>query len=407
MPDAKNAKLPPNSLDGFRVFKTESKGSDKREKRILAILEKTTDPHLPRLFDVSIMRHFSMFSGVGTAEKGIEQAYEQFQTRQSNSDKNIADTTFGIGNERASKRNGAKSPASNSHKQIRKSGHASNSNGFEVRVRGKRELPSCIGCAEIDKYASAIYKHHWPGVRNFGDATAIIPDGLPDFDLLCAGFPCQTFSVMGKGRGFDDARGTLFFEIARILSHKRPKHFLLENVKNLVGHDNGKTVQRILEILTTLDYYVETFIVNSEDHGVPQHRERVFFVGHKIDRCSEEILSLPESYRGDFETVSGRKSIRGRDKSATGCLDTRGVNAFDRSDLDKILFFENNIRRLTPVEYERLQGLPDDWTKYGLFEDGATKEISDTQRYKCGGNAMTVNVIEAIIGRMIEVGCLS
>lgn len=367
------------------------------------------------------MKYFSMFSGVGTAEKGIEQSYGKLETRQSNSDGSSANTSIRVGNERASGRNGAESAASNprtsgSQQPLVSSKSESEkcpqrrvraANEHEALLRPRRGSASfCVGYAEIDKYASAIYRLHWPEHRNYGDATRIIPEQLPDFDFLVAGFPCQAFSVMGERQGFDDARGTLFFEIARVLSHKRPAHFLLENVKNLVSHDNGKTVQRILEVLAALDYYLETFIVNSEDHGVPQHRERVFFVGHKIERCSEEILSLPEGYRGDFETVSGRKSIRGRDKGATGCLDTRGVNAFDRSDLDKILFFENNIRRLTPVEYERLQGLPDDWTKYGLFDDGV-KEISDTQRYKCGGNAMTVNVIEAIVSRMIEKGCLS
>jgi len=264
----------------------------------------------------------------------------------------------------------------------------------------------CIGFSEIDRYAEAIYRYH-RNHRNYGDATKIVPDGLPDFDFLIAGFPCQAFSIAGKRQGFDDARGTLFFEIARILSHKRPAHFLLENVRGLVSHNNGETISTILGILADLDYFVEIAVLNSKDYGVCQNRERAFFIGHAANECSQEILSIEEGDNWNLEEISERQSLRGRNKSLSGCLDTRGVNAFDRQDLDRLIldFDKRTVRRLTPIEHERFQGLSDDYSQYGLY-GSEVREVSDTQRYKTTGNAMTVNVIEAIITRMIEKGCL-
>src|SRR3990167_7252124 len=110
--------------------------------------------------------------------------------------------------------------------------------GFELGIgnRGK-----CIGFSENDKYCSQLLKKKFPKVRNYGDATKIIPSELPDFDMLCGGFPCQAFSIAGKRKGFEDIRGTLFFEIARILKAKRPSYFLLENVKGLLNIQRGET----------------------------------------------------------------------------------------------------------------------------------------------------------------------
>lgn len=140
--------------------------------------------------------------------------------------------------------------------------------------------PVCIGYSEIDKYAIETYQQHFGGHQNYGDATKINAAELPDFDLLVGGFPCQAFSVAGKRKGFDDTRGTLFFDIARILSEKRPRHLVLENVKGLLSHDSGKTFQTIVGVLTDLGYFVEWQVLNSKDFGVPQNRERVFIVGH-------------------------------------------------------------------------------------------------------------------------------
>ena len=158
--------------------------------------------------------------------------------------------------------------------------------GFELGIfnsepehKDFRDDYVCVGFSEVNKYAIEIYKKHFPH-KNFGDATRIIPEELPNFDFLCGGFPCQAFSIAGKRGGFKDTRGTLFFEIARILSVKRPKLLLLENVKGLLSHDNGRTFGTILATLSELGYICQWQVLNSKDFGVPQNRERVFIVGH-------------------------------------------------------------------------------------------------------------------------------
>ena len=147
--------------------------------------------------------------------------------------------------------------------------------GFEL---GIGDLAKCIGFSEIDKYASELLRAKWPNIKNYGDATKINPNELPDFDMLCGGFPCQAFSIAGKRRGFDDTRGTLFFEIARIVKIKRPKTLLLENVKGLLNHNKGETFRTILQTLSELGYRTQCMVTNSKFFGVPQNRARVFII---------------------------------------------------------------------------------------------------------------------------------
>ena len=122
--------------------------------------------------------------------------------------------------------------------------------------RLREEQFRCVGYCEIDKYPLSVYRRHFPEHENFGDAAAIAVRDLPDFDFLVAGFPCQAFSIAGRREGFMDVRGTLFFEIARVLEHKRPRYFLLENVQDLLNHDKGKTIVTIITILADLGYEV-------------------------------------------------------------------------------------------------------------------------------------------------------
>ena len=166
--------------------------------------------------------------------------------------------------------------------------------GFEYGISqsNKKNKMNCIGFSEIDKYAKKVYKKHYPDHPDLGDATEIRTETLPDFDFLVGGFPCQAFSVAGKRRGFNDTRGTLFFEIARILKAKKPRYFLLENVKGLLSHDKGRTFQTILGTLSELGYDVLWEIFNSKNHGVPQNRERLYIKGFLRERCAGEILSL-------------------------------------------------------------------------------------------------------------------
>ena len=152
--------------------------------------------------------------------------------------------------------------------------------------------PLCVGYSEIDKYAINTYERRFNGHTNYGDATAINAADLPDFDLLVGGFPCQSFSIAGKRKGFDDTRGTLFFDIARILAEKRPRHLVLENVKGLLSHNGGETFQTILGVLADLGYRVEWQVLNSKDFGVPQNRERIYFIGHLRGECSGQVLPI-------------------------------------------------------------------------------------------------------------------
>lgn len=332
--------------------------------------------------------------------------------------------------------------------------------GFEYGIQQSKygDDLECIGYSEIDKYAENIYQKHYPDHTRLGDARQIQTKDIPDFDLLVGGFPCQAFSNCGKRRGFDDTRGTLFFEIARLLQDKRPRYFLLENVRGLLHHDQGKTFQTILGVLSDLGYNVTWKILNSKDYGVPQNRERIYIKGYsrERERCAEEVLSIRETKdtlnattrrnkrtntrklnwkwgktrsvkwinsNGNSLTLtagghnSGHNQIlinkklpiknnskkgyllascgdnitldsstgRGRvKKDYTGTLTTNCAQGIVTNDY--------NIRRLTPIECERLQGFPDNWTLEGY--DGTM--ISDTQRYKCIGNAVTTNVITYI-----------
>jgi len=173
--------------------------------------------------------------------------------------------------------------------------------GFELGLKQSNLEHQLIGFSEIDKYAISIFEEKFQGVKNYGNATTIRGDELPDFDLLVGGFPCQAFSVAGLQRGFDDTRGTLFFDIARILKDKRPRYLVLENVKGLLSHDKGKTFQTILRVLSDLGYGIEWQVLNSKDFGVPQNRERVFIVGHLGGRGGRQIFPI---------TGEGKPSIR-------------------------------------------------------------------------------------------------
>ena len=258
----------------------------------------------------------------------------------------------------------------------------------------QNEYASCIGYSEIDKYAIQIYQKHFPKHKGYGNAKTIKTRELPDFDLLVAGFPCQAFSIAGKREGFQDTRGTLFFEIARILKDKRPRYFLLENVKGLLSHESGKTFQTILKVLSNLGYVLQWKVLNSKNYGVPQNRERVFIVGHLRGQCRPKVFPIGE---GNEEVGLQIKRIAHNDifrrynqtydpSGLCESMDTSGGGGHQPCVPSKA-----KIRRLTPTECERLQSFPDNWTE----------GISDTQRYKCLGNAVTVNVIEAIMRRLL------
>lgn len=155
----------------------------------------------------------------------------------------------------------------------------------------------CIGYCEIDKYAKKAYEaiYDTEGELYFEDARTIDPKDLTDIDLIVGGFPCQSFIICGKRGGFEDAGGTLFFEIARIAEVKRPKYLLLENVPGLLNHDSGRTFATILSTLDELGYDVTWQVLNSKDYGVPQARRRVYIVGYNREKCTGKVLSFTQT----------------------------------------------------------------------------------------------------------------
>ncbi len=281
-----------------------------------------------------------------------------------------------------------------------------------------------IGYSEIDKYATSVYEKHFKGVKNYGDITKINEKELPDFDCLVGGFPCQAFSIAGKRRGFQDTRGTLFFDLARILREKQPRLFVFENVKGLLSHDQGRTFTTIIATLDELGYDCQWQVLNSKDFGVPQNRERVIIVGHlrgtprpevfPIGENSQQDIVLPTlttryapaqangGYIGEKQKKVARAVItpdrlekrqNGRRMKEDG-EPSLTVNTQDRHGV----YDGMKLRRLTPLECERLQAFPDNWTKY----DAMGVVVSDTQRYKMCGNAVTTNVIQAVFERILS-----
>lgn len=168
----------------------------------------------------------------------------------------------------------------------------------------------CVGYSEIDKHAIKIYEKQFPNHKNYGDVTKINTDNLPEFDMLVGGFPCQTFSIAGKRAGFNDTRGTMFFEIARIAKAKRPRVILLENVKGLTNHDEGRTFRTIIATLDELGYDVQWQVLNSKNFGVAQNRERVFVVGHLRGTSRPEVFPIVSSREQDIilPTLTARYS---------------------------------------------------------------------------------------------------
>ena len=270
---------------------------------------------------------------------------------------------------------------------------------------GRQRLFSCIGFSEIDRYASSIYRRHYPGVREFGDITAIRSGDVGETDFIVGGFPCQAFSIAGKRLGFEDIRGTLFFEIARLARDLRPRYLLLENVKGLLSHQDGETFQSILGVLADLGYDVQWGVLNSKFFGVPQNRERVFFVGYLGGEGRREVFLNPvpdETFNGDIRLVAHRKGYHRNTQvfDPEGITETLDTGEGGGRGHHVALETKTRVRRLTPVECCRLQAFPDDWCSTGIDEDGNEIKISDSQQYKCLGNAVTTSVITWLIERM-------
>lgn len=267
---------------------------------------------------------------------------------------------------------------------------------------------------DFDKYAVDTYKVNFGDHIVLGDINEIPIESLPDFDMLIGGFPCQPFSMMGEERGFEDARGTLFFRIAEIVKYKiehnkKPKVLVLENVRSLKTHNQGKTFKTILSILEkNLGYKVFHAVLNSSDYGVPQTRNRTYIVcfanedvNFKFPEKKELKLTLQDLLEHDVD-----KKYFLSDKILPTILSdgTGGYKAKSEIDLkvarplcatmakmhracqDNYVTQNKRVRRLTPRECARLQG----------FKDNFIIPVSDSQAYKQFGNAVTVNVSQAV-----------
>ncbi len=184
----------------------------------------------------------------------------------------------------------------------------------------------CVGHCEIDKYADASYRAiHDIGKDEcyFQDARTIKPDDLPEFDMLCGGFPCQPFSDSGARRGFDDARGTLFFEITRLAEARKPSYLFLENVPHLLVHDKGKTYGKILAALSELGYHVEWCVLNSADFGPPQSRRRLFIIAYIDAKCRGKIFPIfGTAGKALVQIVKGPQGSRIYDTEGVACTQT-------------------------------------------------------------------------------------
>lgn len=303
----------------------------------------------------------------------------------------------------------------------------------------------CVGYSEIDKHAIKLYSAWYNDECNFGDITKIEAEKLPDFELLVGGFPCQAFSVAGKRGGFNDTRGTIFFDFARIIKAKKPKFAIFENVKGLLNHDGGKTYETMLRTLDELGYNAQWGILNTRFHGLPQNRERVYIVANLRERSSTKILfergngSADKMERTENGIIGQFYNRKGKTHQDLGVIsseghspallatthknprivkigDIDGLNTqysrvYDSEGVSATLNAQggglgaktglynagDKVRRLTPKECFRLQGFKDE-----MVELGYKLGISDTQLYKMAGNAVSVPVVEWVAQRVLN-----
>ncbi len=285
----------------------------------------------------------------------------------------------------------------------------------------------CVGFCEIDKFARTSYKaiHDTEGEVEMHDITTVSDEfirGIGSVDVICGGFPCQAFSISGKRKGFEDTRGTLFFEIARFTSILRPRYLFLENVKGLLNHEGGATFETILRALDDLGYDVEWDCINSAAY-IPQNRERVFIIGHFRGERTRKVFPFERNDKSitSYKRQNGRRFKNNGDVMFTlTAQDRHGIllagrlpsthdqnsRVYNPSGLAPTLstmqgggqepkiLIDYQIRKLTPRECWRLQGFPD-WAF-----DRAKEVNSDSQLYKQAGNSVTVPVIADIAKRL-------
>ena len=297
--------------------------------------------------------------------------------------------------------------------------------GFRVAFESLKA--TCVFSAEIDKYACETYQQNF-GENPFCDVSTLDATMIPNFDILCAGFPCQPFSLAGKRQGFQDTRGTLFFDIERILLKKQPKAFILENVKGLVNHDKGKTLKIILNTLEKkLKYKLFYKVLNSKDYGLPQNRERIYIIGFKnhdinfefppkeetkvtlssIRETNLENRTISELATSHIKThlKNHKKYHEIKDNHLLIAYEIRKSRCAFRFDGlspcltakmgtggNNVPLFVNELRKFTTRECLRIQGFPESYTI----------APNTSQSYKQIGNSVSVPVITLLAKIIVE-----
>ena len=265
----------------------------------------------------------------------------------------------------------------------------------------------CVFASDIDEHAKIAYEHNY-GIAPHGDITLLDEVDIPDHDVLFAGFPCQPFSIAGQGKGLQDTRGTLFFDIVRIAKEKKPKVLVLENVKRLVTIDDGKTFALIVKTLEDMDYCVDWKVMNALNYGLPQKRERVIVVAHQgldfewpapVEMPSLSTILDASPDEKHFVSAIIRKQMNKHKPIVTpsiwhtnksGNISSHPFSCALRANASYNYLLVNGKRRLTPREMLRLQGFPDQF------------EIvcSDCQTRKQAGNSVPIPMIESVLSEI-------
>lgn len=260
----------------------------------------------------------------------------------------------------------------------------------------------CVFASEINSYARKTYiaNHSEKSPKLFkqnrfiGDIKSVNVSEIPDFDILCAGFPCQPFSQAGFKKGFEDSkenRGNLFFDIVKILKHKKPAAFFLENVRHIKNHDEGRTFKTVQEMLEGLGYSFQFKMVKASDHGLPQHRPRIFMVGFKGEMTKESTFKFPdaEPLQLTMSDIFGKPCNKAI--GYTLRVGGRGSGIMDRRNWDSYSV-NGEVIRLTSKEGKKMMGLPDNFTF----------PVSETQAMKQLGNSVAVPAVQATARNIIS-----
>ena len=286
--------------------------------------------------------------------------------------------------------------------------------------------------SEIDKHAIANYKHNFPNAKYIGDITTIHGRDFKGIDIITFGSPCQDFSLAGKRQGLTGDRSSLIKEAIRLITDIRPSVFVWENVKGAFSSNSGEDFTAILQAFANIGGYRLEWQLLNTSWVLPQNRERIYLVGHLTERSEcgvfpigEDDFILTEKRQqtqicrtltggghsgglhsdmtviqvGTYRTHNDGKGFRGIKENVSPTIPARARTDGNGQPVIRYSYRDKNIRRLTEIECERLQGFPDDWTKWGCY-DGETKEIAKTNRYKLIGNAVTVDIVELIARRI-------